>query len=137
MSHALLDPSRPTLLVYEDQEGQKQNRATKDLLARYNDPLPNRDKLRVWPIADLSKWNWWPAKGHALADVKKAAKQSNTKILLDWTGAIQKAWGIPKHKNVLVLVGTDGKVLYSSEGEHTQAQRDTFEHVLKALGLTL
>ncbi len=134
-SHPLLEAQRPTLIVYEDQEGQKQNHAAKALIAAYNDPLPNRDKLTVWPVADLSKWNWWPAKGHALADVKKSATKNNTKVLIDWTGALQKAWGLPRHKNVLLLIGTDGKVRFVSEGECTEAQRAALEAELRALGL--
>jgi hypothetical protein len=135
VSHPLIEASRPTLLIYEDQDGQKQNHELKALIAAYNDPLPNRSKLQVWPVADLSKWNWWPAKGHALADVKKAAVKGNTTVLIDWTGVVQKTWGAPKHKNVLVLVGTGGKVLFSSEGECDNAQRDALERELQALGL--
>ena len=134
-SHPLLDGKRPVLVLFEDQEGQKQNKAVKALIAAYNDPLPNRERLRVWPVADLSKWNWWPAKGSALTDVKKAAAKSNTRVLIDWTGALRKAWGLPKAKNSLVLIGTDGRVRFSSEGECSEAQKDALEHELKSLGL--
>ena len=134
--HALPEAGQPLLVVYEDQDGGKQNKAMKALIAAYHDPLPNRAKLTVWPIADLSKWNWWPAKGHALADVKKAAAKDNTRILIDWTGACHKAWGLQRGKNSVVLIGADGKVRYASEGETTPAQRAALEAELKALGLS-
>jgi len=133
--HVLPEAGQPLLVVYEDQDGGKQNKATKALIGAYNDPLPNRAKLTVWPVADLSKWNWWPAKGHATKDVKKSAEQSNTHILIDWTGALHKAWGLKKGKNSIILVGADGKVRFSSEGEQSTEQRTALEAELKALGL--
>lgn len=133
--HTVPEAGQPVLFVYEDQDGGKQNKTTKALISAYNDPLPNRAKLAVWPIADLSKWNWWPAKGAATKDVKKAAQKDNTHILIDWTGVLHKAWGLSKGKSSIVLLGPDGKVRFASEGEHTPAQRDALEVELKALGL--
>ena len=134
--HALPEAGQPLLVVYEDQEGGKQNHAMKDLIAAYHDPIANRAKLTVWPVADVSRWNWWPAKSHALADVKKAAQKDNTRILLDWTGALQKAWGLRRKTCSVVLLGADGKVRFASEGEATPQQRDALERELQALGLT-
>ncbi len=135
--HALVEPGVATLIVHEDQDGGKQNKATKDMIAAYHDPVANRAKLKVWPVADLQKWAWWPAKGHALADVKKLAAKNNTQILVDWSGTVRKAWGLAKGKNTLILVGTDGKVIFASEGECSAAQKDTLEQALRALGLAL
>lgn len=135
--HALLEAGRPTLVVHEDQEGGKQNQAIKALIAAYHDPVANRAKLTVWPVADLQKWAWWPAKGHALADVKKSAAKNNTQILVDWTGAVRKAWGLAKGKNSLVLIGADGKVVFASEGECSAAQKEALEQALRTLGLSL
>jgi hypothetical protein len=127
----------PVLVVYEDQEGGKQNKAMKALIAAYHDPIDNRRKLDVWPIADLSKWNWWPARSRALADVKKSAEQNHTRILIDWTGALHKAWGLQRGKNSIVLVGADGKVVFASEGETTEALRSQLAAALEALGLQI
>lgn len=133
--HTLPEAERPLLVVYEDQDGGKQNKETKALIAAYHDPIANRAKLLVWPVADLSKWNWWPAKGHAMKDVKKSAAESKTHILLDWTGAMHKAWGFQRGRNSILLVGADGKVRFASEGEHSSAQRAALETELKSLGL--
>jgi hypothetical protein len=133
--HALPASGQPLLVVYEDQDGGKQNHAMKDLIAAYHDPIANRARVAVWPVADLSKWNWWPAKSHALSDVQKSASKQNTHILIDWTGALHKAWGLSRGKNSIVLIGSDGKVRYASEGETTSAQRAALEAELQALGL--
>jgi hypothetical protein len=134
--HRLPDDKAPLLVVYEDKDGGKQNAQMKALIAAYHDPLPNRGKLPVWPIADLSRWNWWPARGKALASVQKSAADGHTRILIDWTGVLHKAWGLQKAKNSVVLIGPDHRVRFASEGETTQAQRDALETELKALGLS-
>jgi hypothetical protein len=134
--HPLPEAGAPLLLVYEDQDGGKQNQAMKALIAAWHGPLPNRAKLTVWPVADLSKWNWWPARGKALASVQKSAAEGKTRILIDWTGVLHKApWGLSRGKNSIVLLGPDGKVRFASEGETTAAQRAALEAELKALGL--
>jgi hypothetical protein len=135
-AQALPDPGKAILVVYEDQDGAKQNKETKALISAYNDPVANRSKLAVLPVADLSKWNWRPAKGYALKDVRKSAEQNNTRILIDWTGALHKTWGLKKGKNSIVLVGADGKVRFASEGEHTAEQRAALERELQVLGLS-
>ena len=137
VQHAVITPGTATLVVHEDQDGGKQNAAAKALIAAYHDPVANRSRLTVWPIADLQRWDWWPAKGHALADVKKSAEKNNTRILVDWTGATRKAWGLAKGKNSLVLVGPDGNVIFVSEGECSASQRAQLEDALKNLGLSL
>lgn len=134
-SHLIPEVGQPLLVIYEDQDGGKQNQGMKALIAAYHDPVANRAKLTVWPIADLSRWNWWPAKGKALAEVKKSAQKNNTRILIDWTGALQKAWGLQKKKNSIVLV-VGGKVRYASEGECTAAQSAALEAELRSLGLS-
>jgi hypothetical protein len=135
-AHALPEAGTPLLLVYEDQDGGKQNAAMKALIATWHDPLPNRAKLMVWPVADLSKWNWWPARGKALASVKKSAAEGKTRILIDWLGALHRSpWNLQRGKNSVVLLGADGKVRFASEGETTSAQRDALEAELRALGL--
>ena len=114
--------AKPTLLIYEDQDGGKQSQHCKDVIGKINTPKENQEKVDVVAIADLEKYNWWPAKKYALADIQKMAKDKKTTIYLDWTGSIRKAWGLQKAKNNLILVGTDGKVLYASEGECSESQ---------------
>jgi hypothetical protein len=117
--------AKPTLLIYEDQDGGKQSQHCKDVVGKINTSVENQRKVDVFPVADLEKWNWWPAKKYALADIQKTAKEKRTTIYLDWTGAVRKAWGLAKKKNNLILVAPlsdGGKVLFASEGECTDAQ---------------
>jgi hypothetical protein len=113
---------RPTLLIYEDQDGGKENKHAKDVLGQLNAKKENQARVDVLPVADLEKWNWWPAKKYALADIQKTATAKKTTIYIDWKGQVRKSWNLSKGKNHLVLVGTDGKVLFISQGDCSEAQ---------------
>jgi len=129
------DQKQALLVVYEDQDGGKQNKAIKAVLGKLNSVPENRAKVDVVAVADLEKWSWWPARKYALADVQKAAAEKHTTIYLDWKGELRRAWSLSKNKSNLVLVGADGVVRFASEGELTDAQRKTLLDLLAQLGV--
>jgi hypothetical protein len=135
VEHALPASGRPLLLVYEDKDGGKQNLEGKALIAAWHDPLENRARIDVWPVADLSKWDFWPARGPALKQVRALADRSRSSILVDWKAAGQHAYGFARGKSSVLLVGADGRVIYASEGDMTAAQKDALAAALHALGL--
>lgn len=134
-SHALPRTGQPLLLVYEDKDGGKQNAAGKALISAWHTPIENRARLDVWPVADLSRWDFWPARGAALKQVKASASSSRSPILVDWKAAGQHAYGFLRGKSSVLLVGADGRVIYASEGDMTPAQLDALGAALRALGL--
>jgi hypothetical protein len=125
---------KPVLVIYDDDEGRKTNHKAKDLLGKLNSSLENQALVDVFPVADLAKWDWFPAKNFALKEIRQTAKDKKTTIYLDWKGEVRKAWGLAKGKSNLVLVGTDGKVLFQSQGECTQQQIDELVGILVKLG---
>jgi hypothetical protein len=126
--------AKPVLVIYDDDEGRKTNHKAKDLLGKLNSSLENQALVDVFPVADLAKWDWFPAKNFALKEIRQTAKDKKTTIYLDWKGEVRKAWGLAKGKSNLVLVGTDGKVLFQSQGECTQQQIDELVGILVKLG---
>ena len=126
---------KPVLVIYEDQEGGKENLHAKDVIGRLNTPPANRAFVDVLPVADLEKWNWWPARKHALAEIQKTARDKRTTIFIDWSGAGRRAWGLAKKRSALVLVGTDGRVLFSSEGELPPARLEALVALLRGFGM--
>ncbi len=129
-----LPANHPILVIYEDQDGGKQNHHAKDVIGKLNTDKANQARVDVLPIADLEKWNWWPAKKYALADIQKQARQKRTTIYLDWTGQLRKSWQLDKAKNHLILIGTDGKVLFTSQGECPPAVLDRLLSILAGFG---
>jgi predicted transcriptional regulator len=131
------DQKQALLVIYEDQDGGKQNKVVKELLGKINSDPKNRAKVDVVAVADLEKWSWWPARKYALADVQKAANEKKTTIYLDWKGELRRVWGLSKGKNNLVLVGTDGVVRFSSEGPIGEEQQKQLLAEMVKLGVTL
>lgn len=136
-ARAVPSASRPTLVIYEDQDGGKENQHAKAVIGRINTSLSNQAKLDVLPVADLEKWNWWPAKKYALADVQKTAAKNRTTVYIDWTGGLRKAWSLPKGHSCFVLIGPDGKVRFASQGELSEVRLRELVALLAALGLTV
>lgn len=134
-THRFPDAAKPMLVIYEDQDGGKDNRRAKEILGRINASADNRAKVEAIAVADLEKWNWWPAKKYALDDIRKAEAAKATTILLDWKGEVRKAWGLPKGKNSLILVAPDGKVLWASEGTLSDARIEELLALLRSLGV--
>ncbi|MDB4969897.1 MAG: hypothetical protein JWN44_5586, partial [Myxococcales bacterium] len=131
-----LPDARPVLVMYEDQDAQKQNEHARQVLGKITDRAENRARFEFVAVADVDKWNWWPAKKYVLADLKKIAEKENTRLFADWTGAVRKAWGFKPHKSVLLLATADGKVKFAGEGTLTEAQLAALVAELKALGCT-
>src|SRR5689334_10400752 len=125
---------RPVLVMYEDKDAQTQNEHARRVLGKITDQAENRARFEFVAVADVASWNWWPAKRYVLADLKGIAKRENTTLFADWTGALRKAWGLKPHKSTLVLAGSDGKVLFASEGTLTDAQLAALVGELKKLG---
>ena len=128
---------KPVLVIYEDQDGGKENQHAKQVIGRINSSAANQAKIDVLPVANLEKWDWWPARKYALADIRKKAAAQRTTIYLDWKGQVRKAWDLPKGHSSLILLGTDGKVRFSSEGELSAARLKELLALLASLGLAI
>lgn len=132
-----LPDARPLLVMYEDKEAQTQNEHARKVLGRITDRAENRARFEFVAVADVEKWNWWPAKRYVLADLRKIAERENTLLFADWTGAVRKAWGLTQHKSALILTTPDGKVPFAAEGPLTNAQLTALVAELKKLGCTV
>ncbi|HEX8950930.1 MAG TPA: YtfJ family protein [Polyangia bacterium] len=129
-----LPDARPVLVMYEDKEAQTQNEHARKVLGRITDRAENRARFEFAAVADVAKWNWWPAKKYVLEDLQKIAARENTVLFADWTGALRKAWGLTAHKSALVLTGADGRVLFAGEGTLSDAQLGALVAELEKLG---
>ena len=129
-----LPDAHPVLVFYEDKEAEGQNKEAQRVLGRINDRAENRARFEFVAVADVEKWDWWPAKRYVLADLKQIARRENTPLFADWKGAVRKAWGLGAHQSTLVLAGSDGKLLFAGAGTLSAAQLGALVARLKALG---
>jgi hypothetical protein len=134
-AHARSLPDRHALLVlYEDKEAAKQNARARAVLSRINSRAENRERFEFMAVADLEKWNWWPAKRYVYKDLEKIAHEKNTRLYADWTGALRRAWGLAAHKSTVILSDSGGAVLFAAEGTLSDGDIDKMVAALEALG---
>ena len=133
-SRRLLPDRHPILVMLEDKEAQHQNDRARVVLGHINDSAANRARFEFVAVADVDRWNWWPARRYVLDDLKAIAEREHTRLFADWSGALRKAWRLSAHKSVLLLVGADGKLRFASEGTVSDEQLAALVAELKALG---
>lgn len=107
---------KPILIVYEDRDSAKQNQSLKDDLSKLATGDKYKQQIALAAIADVSSYDWWPAKGFVKDAIREESKKQKTTIYCDWDGGFRKAYGIKRGVSNVILVGRDGKVLFAAEG---------------------
>lgn len=133
-SQALPLPRLPLLVLYEDKDAGKQNVKAQVIIGTFTDNVANKDKFTMFAVADVEKWNFWPARGYVLADIREVAKTSTVPILIDWKGALRRSWGLKPGKSSILLVLPDGEVRFAAEGTLSEAQTRELVQRLVELG---
>lgn len=107
---------KPILIVYEDRDSAKQNQPLKDDLSKLAAGDKYKSTIALAAIADVSSYDWWPAKGFVKDAIREESKKQKTTIYCDWNGGFRKAFGIKRGVSNVILVGRDGRVLFAMEG---------------------
>jgi hypothetical protein len=123
---------KPILVVYEDRDSAAQNQALKDELAKLAHGDAYRGAVALVPVADVSAYDFWPARGIVKDAIRDESRKAGTTIYCDWTGRFRSALGLsPKVSNV-VLAGRDGKVLFARAGALSNDERARVIRLLRA-----
>jgi hypothetical protein len=131
---ALPDRRIPVIIIYEDAKAGPQNARASNLIDKISDNAANKKVVEALPVADLGKWNWWPARHFALAEVKRIATKERTTIYCDWTAAVRKSWQLKKGLSGILVLDTDGKVRFAGEGPLTDRQIHELLVAVQSLG---
>ncbi len=107
---------KPILILYEDRDSAKQNQTLKDDLSKLAAGDKYKTAVALAAIADVSSYDWWPAKGFVKDAIREESKKQKTTIYCDWNGGFRKAYGIKRGVSNVILVGRDGTVLFAAEG---------------------
>ena len=70
----------------------------------------------VVAVADVSAWDFWPAKGFVQDAIREEQRKAGHPIFLDWSGEFGKSFRAKNDASNVVLVGPDGKVKLSHAG---------------------
>lgn len=107
---------KPTLVVFEDKDASSQNETFKTRLGLTIQAKGIAKKLTVVPVADVSDYDYWPARGFVKQAIASASAKSGTTIYADWKADARKKLAAPSGKSTLVLVDAKGVVVWASMG---------------------
>jgi hypothetical protein len=130
-----LPQSRVTLIFYEDKDAGPQNQRTRDVVGPITDKAENKPLLNFMAVADLEKWNWFPAKNYALKEMSKIEKKEDCTLYADWHGIVRKSWKLSKGKSGIILLDAAGVVKFFGEGPLKPAETEELVKQLAALGI--
>lgn len=123
---------KPLLIVYEDRDSAAQNEKLKKELGVLAKGDKYKAKVALAAVADVSSYDFWPAKGFVKDAIREESKKQGTTIYCDWNASFRKAFKLTKGKSNIVLVGKDGKVLFAAEGSLSDGDRKKVIELLKS-----
>lgn len=106
------------VIVYEDKDSAKVNEAFKKDLSKVT-----QSSMVPVPIADVSEYNSWPAKGFVKDAIREESKKAGTTIYCDWDASFRKALELTKGTSCVVVASKKGKVLFAHDGSLSEEQR--------------
>jgi predicted transcriptional regulator len=123
---------KPLLVVYEDKTSSKHNAALKADLSRLAKGDRYRNVIALAAIADVSEYDFWPARGFVKDAIREESRKENVIIYCDWDGSVRQQLDLRRHASNVVLYGKDGRVLYSRAGILTPEERAELLRLLRA-----
>lgn len=125
---------KPVILFYEDKDSTKLNLALKKELFERGKQHGLLEAAWVVAVANLEKFNFFPARQIALSYAKDEEKKVGVPILVDLEGTLGgPPWALPKKTSTVMLMDVGGTVVYSYSGRLEEAERKNFFTALSRL----
>jgi hypothetical protein len=130
---------KPVILFYEDKDSTQLNGPLKEELFALGKQHGLLEAAWVVAVANLEKFNFFPARQIALSYVRDEEKKVGVPILVDLEGTLGGApWALPKKTSTVMLMDATGGVVYRYSGKLDEAERAVFfEALSKLLGKDL
>lgn len=114
---------KPAVVFYEDRGSIATNQALKDALIEQGRARGLLHAVSVIAIANISAYNFTPAREIATAFIRRAERQAGIPILLDLSGALQAPpWALPDDASTVLLLDAGGRVVWSHSGKVPPAE---------------
>ena len=107
---------RVGLVFYEDRQSSQSSAALKTQLARLTAARPADLPLRVIPIADVTRYDYWPVRDVVKAVVKTESLRHDLPIFVDFDGLAANAFAARHGESTIVLYGADGHLRMRQTG---------------------
>jgi hypothetical protein len=122
---------KPFVIVYDDKTSAPTSDAFRREFLKLAKSEPYRSALGVVIVADVSPYDYWPAKGIVKDAVRDETRKQGTTIYCDWTTGLRTAYRFRSGVSNVVLVGGDGRVAFASEGVPGSAAQKRFYEALR------
>ena len=103
------------VLVHEDKDANQQNRALKAALGKLLDA--HRGRLLVVALADVSRYDYWPARGFVVKALNKLPHDQDSLVLADWKGALRQHLGLRRAESSVLVLERDGRTALLRRGD--------------------
>lgn len=103
------------VLVHEDKDANQQNRALKAALGKLLDA--HRGRLVVVALADVSRYDYWPARGFVVKALNKLPHDQDSLVLADWKGALRQHLGLRRAESSVLVLERDGRTALLRRGD--------------------
>ena len=124
---------RPILLIYEDKDSADQNQRLKDELVSLEKSIEYRKVVAHISVADVSAYDYWPAKGIAKGELRKWSQKLGIVVYGDFSGDVRTKLSLDKGESNVVLYAKSGEVLFASSGSLSATQRDALIDLIRGL----
>ncbi|MDC3961659.1 YtfJ family protein [Polyangium jinanense] len=123
---------KPIVIVYDDRTSAPKSEAFRRDLVKLLKSGPYASKVSLLLVADVSPYDFWPARGSVKDAVREETKKQGTTVYCDWTGGMRSAYKLKNEITSVVMVGKDGKVMFAKEGVPAGADQKRLVDTLKA-----
>lgn len=118
---------KPVILFFEDRDSPNVNKGFKDQLFRTARAQGLLQTAHVVAVANLKEFDFFPARQFALSAVREEERRWGIPILIDWKGALSKEpWSLPGKSSTVVLLDSEGRLLYARSGQLSASEQDRF-----------
>ncbi|MBZ4397949.1 hypothetical protein OWM54_16205 [Myxococcus sp. MISCRS1] len=130
---------KPVILFYEDKDSTKLNAGLKEELFARGKERNLLGAATVVAVANLMKFDFFPARQIALSYVRDEEKKVGVPILVDLKGAMGEApWTLPLKTSNVLLLDAQGVLVYRHSGKmKPEEQTAFFESLSKLVGVDL
>jgi len=123
---------KPVVIIYDDRTSAPSSESFRKELIKMLKSNALGGEVQLLLVANVSAYDFWPARGTVEDVVRKETKKQGTKIYLDWTGGLRSAMKLKNEVTSVVMVGKDGRVAFASEGVPQGKDQQRLVEMLRA-----
>src|SRR5258705_12006498 len=108
---------KTVVLFYEDRHTALVNAPLKEALRALRRDPAHAERVAIVPVADVSSYDFWPARWFAKRAVRGKIQQYGERIYCDWTGGFRTPFRLREGVPTVVVISPAAAVLFFKGGK--------------------